>query len=58
MLLLKWTKIQAVGIDKNLLFPIVSAETEGFCLLLQETVSMLGNIAPAVAVDGFADMGS
>lgn len=58
MLLLKWTKIQAVGIDQNLLFPIVSAEIEGFCLLLQETVSMLGNIAPVVAIDGFVDTGS
>ena len=57
MLLLKSTKIQVVGIDENPLFPIVSAEIKGFSLSLQETVSMLGNIAPVVAIDGWANMG-
>lgn len=57
MLLPKWTRIQAAGINQNPMFSIVSSEIEGSCLSLQRIVSILRNVAPVVAIDGQTDMG-
>lgn len=40
MLLPKWTRIQAAGINQNPMFSIVSSEIEGSCLSLQRMTDM------------------